>query len=143
MSGTNSGGTTKSGSEVANGYDNAYNHALNDVNSFLEADQELLEKMLWICKNTKGNKIDTLEASEIEIKYSLNLTDNILTKTQSYVNLTQAGVPPTIALRICKLSNDPEAEGKIIEDSIEEKAQKALAQAQAQNAQQPNNNSQE
>jgi hypothetical protein len=39
------------------------------------------------------------------------------------------------------LSNDPEAEGKIIEDSIEEKAQKALAQAQR--AQQPNNNSQE
>jgi SPP1 family phage portal protein len=143
MSSTNSGGTTKSGSEVANGYDNAYNHALNDVNSFLEADQELLEKMLWICKNTKGNKINNLEASEIEIKYSLNLTDNILTKTQSYVNLTQTGVPPTIALRICKLSNDPEAEGKIIEDSIEEKAQKALAQAQAQNAQQPNNNSQE
>ena len=143
MSGTNSGGTTKSGSEVANGYDNAYNHALNDVNSFLEADQELLEKMLWICKNTKGNKIDTLEASEIEIKYSLNLTDNILTKTQSYVNLTQAGVPPTIALRICKLSNDPEAEGKIIEDYINQKAQEALAQAQAQSAQQPNNNSQE
>lgn len=143
MSSTNSGGTTKSGSEVANGYDNAYNHALNDVNSFLEADYELLEKMLWICKNTKGNKIDNLEASEVDIKYSLNLTDNILTKTQSYVNLVQAGVPPTIALRICKLSNDPEAEGKIIEDSIEEKAQKALAQAQAQNAQQPNNNSQE
>ena len=143
MSSTNSGGTTKSGSEVANGYDNAYNHALNDVNSFLEADQELLEKMLWICKNTRGNKIDTLEASEIEIKYSFNLTDNILTKTQSYVNLVQAGVPPTIALRICKLSNDPEAEGKIIEDSIAEKEKKELEKAQSQSAQQPNNNSQE
>ena len=144
-SATNSGGTTKSGSEVANGYDNAYNHALNDVNSFLEADQELLEKMLWICKNTKGNKIDKIEASEVEIKYSLNLTDNILTKTQSYVNLVQTGVPPTIALRICKLSNDPEAEGKLIEQYAEQKEQKvaeqqiAMAQQSAQNAQNDNN----
>jgi hypothetical protein len=101
--------------------------------------------MLWICKNTKGNKIDKIEASEIEIKYSLNLTDNILTKTQSYVNLTQSGVPPTIALRICKLSNDPEAEGKLIEQYAEQKEQKiaeqqvAMAQQSAQNAQNDNN----
>ena len=142
MSNTNSGNTTKSGSEVANGYDNAYNHALNDVNSFLAADQELLEKILWICKNTAGNKIDKIAASDIEIKYSLNLTDNILTKTQSYVNLTQAGVPPTIALRICKLSNDPEAEGKLIEEYAAQMEKKAAEQAASQ--QNPNgNNSQE
>ncbi len=135
MSNTNSGGTTKSGSEVANGYDNAYNHALNDVNTFLEADYELLEKIMWICKNTYGNKIDGLATSEIEIKYSLNLTDNILTKTQSYVNLVQSGVPPTIALRVCKLSNDPEAEGKLIEEYIEQRSQMT--------AKQQGNNSQE
>ena len=73
---------------------------------------------MWICKNTKGNKINNLSPSDIEIKYSLNLTDNILTKTQSYVNLVQSGVPHAIALRLCKLSNDPEAEGKIIEEYI-------------------------
>jgi SPP1 family phage portal protein len=141
MSSTNSGGTTKSGSEVANGYDNAYNRALDDINTFITADTELLNKIMWICKNTKGNKINNLEASDIEIKYSLNLTDNILTKTQSYVNLVQSNVPPAIALRLCKLSNDPEAEGKIIEEYAEKKAQMALAQAQANNPQV--NNSQE
>ena len=119
VSDTNSGGTTKSGSEVANGYDNAYNRALDDINTFLKADTELLEKIMLICKNSEGNKIDNLNASEIEIKYSLNLTDNILTKTQSYVNLVQSGVPSTIALRICKLSNDPEAEGAQIDKNIE------------------------
>ena len=141
MSGTNSGGTTKSGSEVANGYDNAYNRALDDINTFITADTELLNKIMWICKNTKGNKINNLATSEIEIKYSLNLTDNILTKTQSYVNLVQSGVPHAIALRLCKLSNDPEAEGKIIEEYAEKKAQMALAQAQSNNPQV--NNSQE
>lgn len=140
MSSTNSGGTTKSGSEVANGYDNAYNRALDDINTFIKADTELLQKIMWICQNTPDNKIDNLSPSDIEIKYSLNLTDNILTKTQSYVNLVQAGVPPTIALRLCKLSNDPEAEGKLIDDYIAERDAKA---AEMQAAQQPNNNSQE
>ena len=138
MSNTNSGGTTKSGSEVANGYDNAYNRALDDINTMIVADTELLNKIMWICQNSVGNKINNLAPSEIEIKYSLNLTDNILTKTQSYVNLVQVGVPHTIALRLCKLSNDPEAEGKIIEEYAR---QKALEQAQSQNSQV--NNSQE
>ena len=139
-SNTNSGGTTKSGSEVANGYENAYNRALDDINTFIKADTALLRNIMWICQNTPRNKIDNLAASEIEIKYALNLTDNILTKTQSYVNLVQTGVPPTIALRLCKLSNDPEAEGKLIDDYILEKEQRT---AKMQAAQQPNNNSQE
>lgn len=141
MSNTNSGGTTKSGSEVANGYDNAYNRALDDINTMIVADTELLNKIMWICQNSTGNKINNLAPSEIEIKYSLNLTDNILTKTQSYVNLVQVGVPHAIALRLCKLSNDPEAEGKIIEEYADKKAQEALKQAQANQPQV--NNSQE
>jgi len=135
MSNSNSGGTTKQGSEVANGYDNAYNRALDDINTFIKADTELLEKIMWICKNTPNNKMDNLAVSEIEIKYSLNLTDNILTKTQSYVNLVQVGVPPSIALRLCRLSNDTEAEGKIIEENI--------AKLKEQETKQQGNNSQE
>lgn len=135
MSNTNSGGTTKQGSEVANGYDNAYNRALDDINTFIKADTELLEKIMWICKNTPNNKIDNLAVSEIEIKYSLNLTDNILTKTQSYVNLVQVGVPPSIALRLCRLSNDPEAEGKIIEEYKEKIAQQQVQLNQGNNSQ--------
>lgn len=134
MSNTNSGGTTKQGSEVANGYDNAYNRALDDINTFIKADTELLEKIMWICKNTPNNKMDNLAASEIEIKYSLNLTDNILTKTQSYVNLVQVGVPPSIALKLCRLSNDPEAEGKIIED-YKAKMEQATQKNQGNNSQ--------
>lgn len=120
MSNSNSGGTTKQGSEVANGYDNAYNRALDDINSFIKADTELLQKIMWICKNTVNNKIDNLSASEIEIKYSLNLTDNMLTKSQSYGTFIQT-MPPAMALRICRLSNDPETEGKEIEKYMDKK----------------------
>ena len=122
ISSTNSGGTTKQGSEVANGYDNAYNRALNDINTFIEADTELLNKIMWICKNTANNKMDNLAASEIEIKYSLNLTDNMLTKSQSYGTFIQT-MPPAMALRMCRLSNDPEAEGKLIEEYMAKQSQ--------------------
>ena len=120
---TNSGGTTKSGSEVANGYDNAYNRALTDINNFLPADTDLLDKMLFICQSTANNKVNDLQVSEIEIKYSLNLNDNMQIKTQSLGTCIGIKMPPAMALRICRLSNDPEAEGKQWEDYIAKKEQ--------------------
>ncbi len=130
MSSTNSGNTTKQGSEVANGWDNAYNRALDDVNSFLVADTELLQKIMWICKNTPNNKIDNLAPSEIDIKYSFNLTDNILTKSQSFGTLINY-CPPAMVLRMCRMSADPEAEGKLIEESAIYKAFLASKQPQS------------
>lgn len=110
---TNSGGTTKSGSEVANGYENAYNRAIDNVNDFIIADYDLLEKMIWICQHTSGNKINNLHPSEIEIKYCLNLTDNILTKMQALVYAIEIGMPYNMALEKTKMSNDSDAEGAI------------------------------
>ena len=120
---TNSGGTTKSGSEVANGYDNAYNRALTDINNFLPADTELLEKILFICQNTADNKVNDLQASEIEIKYSLNLNDNMQIKTQSLGTCIGIGMPPAMALRITRLSNNPEAEGQQWQEYLDKKAE--------------------
>lgn len=120
-SSTNSGGTTKSGSEVANGYDNAYNRALRTKNSYIRADRELLYKIMWICQNTVGSGIDTISASDIEVKYNYNLTDNILTKSQAFGTLIQF-MPPAMVLRFTRMSNDPEVEGKQIEESPAYKA---------------------
>lgn len=132
MSNTNSGNTTKQGSEVANGYDNAYNRALDDINTFMRADTELLQKIMWICKNTDNNKIDELSSSDIEIKYSLNLTDNIMSKAQAFGTLIQY-MPPSMALQKVRLSNDSEAEGKQIEDSDVYKAFIANINKKSQN----------
>lgn len=143
---TNSGGTTKSGSEVANGYDNAYNRALTDINNFLPADTDLLDKMLFICQNTANNKVEDLKLSEIEIKYSLNLNDNMQIKTQSLGTCIGVKMPPSMALRITRLSNDPEAEGKLWEEYMEkvdkeneEKTQRQLVAQQAFKATQEKN----
>lgn len=114
-SNTNSGGTTKQGSEVANGYDNAFTRFLKNSNYFLDADYELLEKAMWIEKNKTGSGINTITAYDITVKYQPNLTDNILTKSQSYGTFIQT-MPPQMALRYTRLSSDPEAEGKEIEN---------------------------
>lgn len=114
-SNTNSGGTTKQGSEVANGYDNAYTRFLKNSNYFLDADYELLEKAMWIERNKTGSGIETIGAYDVNVKYQPNLTDNILTKSQSYGTFIQT-MPPAMALRYTRLSSDPEAEGKAIEN---------------------------
>lgn len=118
-----SGNVTKGGGEVANGYENAYNRALDDKNSFMPAQRDVLQRIVEICHKTPGCKLDELYESDIDIKYCFNMSDNILTKTQAYVNLTQMGVPPSIALEKTKLSNDSEAEGAMIEQYKEKQAE--------------------
>lgn len=116
MSNTNSGGTTKQGSEVANGYDNAYTRFLKDTNYFISADYQRLDKVMWIEKNTPNSGVNEISTFDIQIKYQPNLTDNIQTKSQAFGTLIQY-MPPAMALRYCRLSGDPEAEGKLIEES--------------------------
>lgn len=134
-----SGNVTKSGGEVANGYENAYNRALDDKNAFMPAQQSVLERIIAICHETPNCKIDELQASEIDIKYCFNMSDNMLTKSQSYVNLTQMGVPPSMALEKVKLSNDSEAEGLMIEQHIEKQAKQKAEQTATNNGNQGQN----
>ena len=116
MSNTNSGGTTKQGSEVANGYDHAYTRFLKDTNYFISADYEQLRKIMWIEKATPDNLINNITTFDIQIKYQPNQIDNILAKAQAFGTYIQF-MPPAMALRLVRASSDPEAEGKEIEDS--------------------------
>lgn len=116
MNNTNSGGTTKQGSEVANGYDNAYTRFLKDTNYFISADYEQLRKIMWIEKNTPDNEINNISTYDIQIKYQPNQIDNVLSKAQAFGTYIQY-MPPAMALRLVRASSDPEAEGKEIEDS--------------------------
>ena len=125
-----SGNVTKGGGEVANGYENAYNRALDDKNAFMPAQRQVLERIIAICHKTPKCRLDELYESEIDIKYCFNMSDNILTKSQSYVNLVQVGVPPALALEKVRMSNDSEAEGAMIERNIAKTAQMQNNQAE-------------
>ena len=111
-----SNGTKAGAVEKGNGYDNAYNRILDDYNSFEQADREVLKRKLFIAKGFANSKVNDLFASEIEIKYNPNMSDNMLTKSQSYVNFVEHGVPPVLAIQWCRISNDAITPAKQIEE---------------------------
>ena len=48
-----------------------------------------------------------LDISDIDIKFTRNKTDNLLTKTQGLQNQLEAGIHPRIAIANCGLYSDP------------------------------------
>lgn len=116
---TSNGGNKQGALQLGNGWENAYNRLLDEINSFIIADNKLLRKILFICKKLANSRLNTLNASEIEIKYNPNMTDNMLSKAQAYNQFVTNGVPPQIAIEWCRLSNDPISKGKIIQDYMD------------------------
>ena len=123
-----SGGSNTGAVEKGNGYDNAYNRILDDYNSFAIADREVLKRKLFICKAFANSKVNDIYASDIDIKYNPNMSDNMLTKSQSYVNFVEHGVPPVLAIQWCRISNDAITPAKQIAEYAEAQAKKEQEQ---------------
>ena len=49
-----------------------------------------------------------ISVADVGIKIAPNMTDNMLTKTQSLQNMLEAGIHPRIAIAHCKMFSDPE-----------------------------------
>ena len=116
MSGIRSGNVTQGGSEVSNGWEHAYSTILKENNNMMTGFRDWLKKILWICNAMPDSKVKQLNESDIDIKYNIARSNNMLTKTQSYGNLVDRDVPPDIALSLCELTGDPHAVGKKIEE---------------------------
>ena len=128
ISDTSNGGNKQGALQLGNGWENAYDRLLDEINSFLVADYKLLAKILTICKKDPLSKLNELNASEIEIKYNPNMTDNMISKSQAYQTFIQCNVPSDLAIAWCRLSNDPVTTSKRIEEYKEKllKEQKQL-----------------
>ena len=113
---TSNGGNKAGALQLGNGWENAYDRLLDEINSFINADYDVLDRILFICKKVANSKVNELNASEIEIKYNPNMSDNMQTKSQAYKAFIECGVPPMLAIAWCRLSNDPITQGKIIQD---------------------------
>ena len=123
ISDTSNGGNKQGALQLGNGWENAYDRLLDEINSFLVADYKLLDKILTICKKDPNSKLNELNASEIEIKYNPNMTDNMVSKSQAYQTFIQCGVPSDLAIAWCRLSNDPVTASRRIEQYREKFAQ--------------------
>lgn len=123
VSDTSNGGNKQGALQLGNGWENSHDRFLDEINSFLIADYELLYKMLFICKKDPNSKLNELNASEVEIKYNPNMTDNMVSKSQAYQTFIQCGVPSDLAIAWCRLSNDPVTASRRIEQYREKLAQ--------------------
>lgn len=130
ISDTSNGGNKQGALQLGNGWENAYDRLLDEINSFLIADYDLLRKMLFICKKDPKCKLNELNANEIEIKYNPNMSDNMLSKAQAYQFFYKCGVPSRLIVEWCRLSNDPVTASKMIDEYKDKLATETVKDAQ-------------
>lgn len=77
---------------------------------FVKSEKQFLKIVLRICKDTINcnHEVKNIKLHDIDIKFTRNKTDNLLTKTQGLMNMLQAGIHPRIAISHCGLFSDPE-----------------------------------
>ena len=89
--------------------------------AFIRGDKNSLKTILKICKRNPASKIKNLRVSDVVIKLSRDLSENLLTKTQALMNLATANIPPEIRNQVINLFSDPVAVTKLQEKYEEEK----------------------
>ena len=122
--GVTSGGDTGQARILGNGWESAQNQATVDISYVMQYEYELLKKIISISKNNTS-KIKEVNASDIDIKYSINMSNNILTKTQALSNLYTMHIPYEDALNITGVTND--AHGLGIKWAENDELQKTIA----------------
>lgn len=108
------GSGNNAAAETGAGWANAYTVMLKDINTLLKGDNALLERMLFISKNIENPKITKLNASDVETKYNINRSENLLIKAQAWDYFKD--VPPALKTKWIGISNEPDLAGKIIEE---------------------------
>lgn len=109
------------------GFTSASIRVENEENSFKQFDRNSLKVILKVCKITKNSNIKELKVSNIDIKFSRDLSDNLLVKTQALINLATANIPPEIRNAVVGLFNDPLAVTRLQEAYLKEKQELEVA----------------
>lgn len=105
------------------GFTSASVRVEGEEQAFKRCDRNSLKVILKICKNTANSGIISLKVSDIESKFSRDLSDNLLNKTQALLNLTTAQIPPEIRNQVIGLFSDPVSVTKLQEQFQEEQRQ--------------------
>ena len=126
---------TGKGFLTGQGFTSASVRVENEEKSFKKCDRNALKVILKICKSIDNSNINNLLVSKIDIKFSRDLSDNLLTKTQALINLATAQIPPEIRNAVVGLFSDPVSVTKLQEQFIEEQRQlnQQLQQAKSNN----------
>ena len=99
---------------LRDGWSAAESYARSIEMFFKPVEQRFICAALKLCA-MRGYDLG-LKVSDIGIKFTRNMTDNMLTKTQGLQNELEAGIHPRICIANCGLFSDPE---QVYLDSIE------------------------
>lgn len=107
------GGNTGQALIIGEGWTQAEAAAKSFEQSFDEGEKIFLCNILEIIrtlktKSTAPEDFRELSIDDIDIKFTRNKTDNLLTKTQGLQNQLEAGIHPRIAIEACGLYSDPQ-----------------------------------
>ena len=106
---------------VGSGFTAASIRVENEENEFKKCDRNSMKVILKILRNASDSEIKTLKVSDIDFKFSRDLSDNLLVKTQALDNLMNANIPPEVANAVIGLFSDPNAVTRLQKKYIEEK----------------------
>lgn len=121
------------------GFTSATVRVENEEKAFKKFDRNVLKVILKICRLSKDSGIKNLKVSDIDIKFSRDLSDNLLVKTQALINLATAKIPPEIANAVIGLFSDPVQVTKLQEAYIQEQQELQLELQNRQNQNTINN----
>lgn len=100
------GGNTGQALVIGQGWTMAESAAKSMEHEFKAAEKRFLSYALRALQS--DTTLKNLSLGDIEIKFTRNKTDNLLTKTQGLQNQLEAGIHPRIAIANCGLYSDPE-----------------------------------
>ena len=122
-----SGSGNNQAAYIGGGWTNALSVIKRDVLSLEQSDRELLKRMIAICKLNPNTMIREITANQIEIKYNVKITDNVLSYTQALQNLVDSKMPLEHILKAIPLWGDTKTVAKDWQMRIEEIEKKEAA----------------
>ena len=118
---SNSNAETGKASLTGQGFTSSNIRVEGEELAFKKGDKSSLKTILKICKRSPKSKIKNLKVSDIDIKLSRDLSENILVKSQALMNLATANIPPEIRNQVINLFSDPAMVTKLQKAYEEEK----------------------
>lgn len=107
-----SGGNTGAATEMgAGGWRKVQYSAERIIAAWKKGDRDMYRVILAILKKsskTEAQKLKDLKITDLESKFTLSKSNNVLSKSQGMLNQMQAGIHPRIAIRESDLFSDPE-----------------------------------
>ncbi len=108
------------------GWENAQTFASVDTLYIMQFEMEDLEKFIEISQNSTNTKTPNLIPANMEIKYTINKSNNMLVKAQSSKYFVDMGCTYEQAFSFSEITDDPQTEGKIAELNKKQQEQNSM-----------------